>query len=145
MEKLISTATEQSSLLFCLWLLTTTISHSRHYIPQWDLLLSYKMKWISIQISQKHELLVAMETLLMDKWFYKNSFWYYFILNTHSLRSNLNIKYYCYFYCYYTHLWYCACKKLNSSLIRSQFSVTVNLNGCVGCGGPCKINRKIFN
>lgn len=36
----------------------------------------------------------------------------------------------------HTHLWYCACRKLNSSFIRSQFSVTVNLKGCVGCGGP---------
>jgi len=35
------------------------------------------------------------------------------------------------------YLWYWACKKLNSSLIRSQESPTENLNGCPGCGGPC--------
>lgn len=58
---------------------------------------------------------------------------------------NFNLKSYDYSCYYYTHLWYCACKKLNSSLIRSQFSVTVNLNGCVGCGGPCNINRNKFN
>jgi hypothetical protein len=34
------------------------------------------------------------------------------------------------------YLWYWACKKLNSSLMRSHVSVTVNLNGCPGCGGP---------
>ena len=36
-----------------------------------------------------------------------------------------------------TYEWYCACRKLNSSLIRSQFSATVNFS-CPGCGGgPC--------
>jgi hypothetical protein len=36
-----------------------------------------------------------------------------------------------------TYEWYCACRKLNSSLIRSQVSATVNLS-CPGCGGgPC--------
>ena len=36
-----------------------------------------------------------------------------------------------------SYLWIWACKKLNSSLIRSHVSVTVNLNGaCPGCG-PC--------
>jgi ribosomal protein L19E len=35
-----------------------------------------------------------------------------------------------------THLWYCAWRKLNSSLIRSQDSGIVNLNCCPGCGGP---------
>ena len=33
-----------------------------------------------------------------------------------------------------THLWYCACRKLNSSFMRSQDSATVNLNGCPGWG-----------
>lgn len=41
-----------------------------------------------------------------------------------------------------THLWYCVCKKLNSSLIRSQFSNMVNLYGWVGCGGPLKMKQK---
>lgn len=41
-----------------------------------------------------------------------------------------------------THLWYCVCKKLNSSLIRSQFSRMVNLYGWFGCGGPCKIHER---
>lgn len=40
------------------------------------------------------------------------------------------------------YLWYCAWRKLNSSLILSQFSVTVNLNGCVCCGGPWKRWKK---
>lgn len=32
------------------------------------------------------------------------------------------------------HLWYCACRNWNSSLIRSQISKTENLKGCPGCG-----------
>lgn len=44
-----------------------------------------------------------------------------------------------------THLWYCVCKKLNSSLIRSQFSSMVNLYGWVGCGGPWKLEKVLKN
>lgn len=34
-----------------------------------------------------------------------------------------------------SYLWYWACRKWNSSLIRSQDSVTVNFNGCPGWWG----------
>ena len=40
-----------------------------------------------------------------------------------------------------TDLWFCVCKKLNSSLIRSHDSGMVNLNGWPGCGGPCQQSR----
>ena len=36
-----------------------------------------------------------------------------------------------------THLWYWACRKLNSSLIRSHESETVNLKGWPDWWGPC--------
>lgn len=39
--------------------------------------------------------------------------------------------------------WYCACKKLNSSLILSHDSATVNLKGWPGVCGPCRRNRKM--
>lgn len=35
-----------------------------------------------------------------------------------------------------TYEWYCACRKLNSSLIRSSVSAMVNFSGPWG-GGPC--------
>lgn len=38
----------------------------------------------------------------------------------------------------FSHLWYWAWRKLNSSLILSHDSATVNLNGCPGWGGPCE-------
>lgn len=132
---------------FIIWLLTInnyhfslSTLHSTMLIPS-----HIKSNGFQFKFHKNMNCWFQMETLLMDKWIYKITFRYYFILNTHSLHSNFNLKFYCYYYCYYTHLWYCACKKLNSSLIRSQFSVTVNLNGCVGCGGPCNINRKKFN
>lgn len=40
-----------------------------------------------------------------------------------------------------THLWYWFCKKLNSSLMRSQLSNMVSLNGWFGCCGPFKIDN----
>ena len=36
-----------------------------------------------------------------------------------------------------TYEWYCACRKLNSSLILSNVSAIVNFIGPCG-GGPCK-------
>ena len=42
----------------------------------------------------------------------------------------------------YTYEWYCACRKLNSSLIRSNVSAIVNFNGPCG-GGPCNMNKRI--
>lgn len=36
------------------------------------------------------------------------------------------------------HLWYCACRNWNSSLIRSQISKTENLKGCPGCGNRAR-------
>lgn len=42
-----------------------------------------------------------------------------------------------------THEWYCACRKLNSSLILSHDSATVNLNGWLGCGGPCGQKKNV--
>lgn len=44
-----------------------------------------------------------------------------------------------------TYLWYCACRKLNSSLILSHESPTVNLKGCPAWGGPCKETKMHFS
>ena len=41
-----------------------------------------------------------------------------------------------------SHLWYWACRNWNSSLIRSQDSVTVNLNGCPGWCGTSTPSRQ---
>lgn len=41
-----------------------------------------------------------------------------------------------------SHLWYWACRNWNSSLIRSQDSVTVNLNGCPGWCGTSTRNQR---
>lgn len=40
-----------------------------------------------------------------------------------------------------TYEWYCACRKLNSSLILSSVSAIVNFMGPCG-GGPCKWKRE---
>lgn len=50
----------------------------------------------------------------------------------------------CAYVCRYirnTHVWYCPCRKLNSSFIRSSVSAIVNLMGPCD-GGPCETKAR---
>ena len=52
-----------------------------------------------------------------------------------SAHCKVRILSFCQYFAPNSHLWYWACRKWNSSLIRSQDSVTVNFNGCPGWRG----------
>ena len=60
-----------------------------------------------------------------------------------------NLWFYFFFNFFNTYLWYWACRKLNSSLIRSMDSTMFNLNGWgwpPGCVPPgiCNINKILY-